>query len=84
MTAPTPEGERPDGDDGVIMAMLARRAGMTEGQLYTVDLTALLVAVLTLTGLPGAHDITDPTGAGSLAPPPPAPAVSTTLPEVAP
>ena len=66
-----------DLDDGVIMAVLARRVGMTEGQLYTTVIAALVVAALTLTGLPGAHDLEDPTGA--VAPPPAAPATTTVV-----
>lgn len=36
-------------------AAIARRIGMTEGQLYTTILAAMLVALLSLTGLPDAH-----------------------------
>ncbi len=35
-----------------MMATLARRAAMTEGQLYTVVIAVLAVLLLTLTGLP--------------------------------
>ncbi|HLT15551.1 MAG TPA: hypothetical protein VK007_02520 [Acidimicrobiales bacterium] len=73
------EPRHQDLDDGVVMAVLARRLGMTEGQLYTTVIAALVVAVLTLTGLPGAHDLEDPTGAPA---PPPAP--TTTAAEGAP
>ena len=34
---------------------MARKARMTEGQLYTVVVVALAVLLLTLTGLPNAH-----------------------------
>jgi hypothetical protein len=37
------------------LAALSRRLHMTEGQLYTTVLAALLVALLSLTGLPNAH-----------------------------
>ena len=37
------------------MGAVARRLGMTEGQLYTTILAALLLALLSLTGLPNAH-----------------------------
>jgi hypothetical protein len=42
-------------DDEPLMAILARRARMTEGQLYTAVLVVVLVALLSLTGLPNAH-----------------------------
>jgi hypothetical protein len=57
-------------EEGVVMAMLARRAGMTEGQLYTAVIAVLVVVVLTLTGLPAAHDLADPTGVVTVPAPP--------------
>lgn len=38
-----------------IVGLLAERLRMTEGQLYTVVLAALAVLLMTLTGLPNAH-----------------------------
>ena len=37
------------------MGVVARHLGMSEGQLYTTILAAMLVALLSLTGLPNAH-----------------------------
>jgi hypothetical protein len=37
------------------MSGIARRVGMPDGQLYTTILAAMLVALLSLTGLPNAH-----------------------------
>lgn len=59
------------------MAMLAGRVGMTEGQLYTAVIAVLVVVVLTLTGLPAAHDLADSTGAAPVPAPPPSLAVTT-------
>ncbi|HVX16522.1 MAG TPA: hypothetical protein VHA73_00690 [Acidimicrobiales bacterium] len=38
-----------------VMAILAKRLRMTEGQLYTAIVVLLLAAILTTTGLPTAH-----------------------------
>lgn len=41
-------------DGRIVMAAIARRAAMTEGQLYTAVIAVLAVLLLTLTGLPNA------------------------------
>lgn len=61
------------GDDVVLMAALATRLRMTEGQVYTAIVGALVVLLLTVTGLPRAHDLVPTAGSSSVpAPPPPA------------
>ncbi|HEY2811959.1 MAG TPA: hypothetical protein VGJ03_00705 [Acidimicrobiales bacterium] len=40
------------------MGLIAKRVRMTEGQLYTIVILAALVLLLTLTGLPNAHEPT--------------------------
>lgn len=60
-------------DDVVLMAALATRLRMTEGQVYTAIVGVLVVLLLTVTGLPRAHDLV-PAASSSSAPAPPAPA----------
>jgi hypothetical protein len=48
---------RPDTNDAqpTIMALIGQRLRLTEGQLYTLIVCALIVVLLSLTGLPTAH-----------------------------
>lgn len=57
---PAPDGAS---DAPNVMASIARRAAMTEGQLYTAVIAVLATLLLTLTGLPNAAE--------RAAPPPP-------------
>jgi hypothetical protein len=50
MTEPREAGSGP-----TILGLVSERMRMTEGQLYTVAISALVVLLLTLTGLPSAH-----------------------------
>lgn len=45
----------PTPDQPALMGLLAERLRMTEGQLYTAVLGIALVVLLSLTGLPHAH-----------------------------
>ncbi len=60
------DGPRPD--QPALMALLAERLRMTEGQLYTAVLGLALVVLLSLTGLPHAHqrDNSDSLSGGSV------------------
>jgi hypothetical protein len=49
------------GEEPTVMGLLARRVDMTEGQLYTTIIVVLAVALLTLTGMPGAGRADDAT-----------------------
>lgn len=64
------EPERP-----TVMGLLADRWGMTEGQLYTSIIALVVALLLTVTGLPTAHQRSDTDslsggGAVPVAPPP--------------
>ena len=54
-TPPKPDADHLGAPNPPIMAILAHRLRMTEGQLYTAVLVVLLAVILTLTGLPSAH-----------------------------
>lgn len=47
---------RPDEPGGpTVMGLLAGRAGMTEGQLYSAVIAVVVAILLTVTGVPTAH-----------------------------
>lgn len=49
---------QPSNTEPTVMGLIAKRVRMTEGQLYTIVILAALVLLLTLTGLPNAHEPT--------------------------
>jgi hypothetical protein len=51
----TPDPTPPTTDRQPVMARIAARLRMTEGQLYTAVLAAVVVILLSLTGLPNAR-----------------------------
>jgi hypothetical protein len=83
-TVTAAEDDRP-----TIGGLLADRWGMTEGQLYTAVLALAVALLLTVTGLPTAHqrsgsDSLSGPGGVPLAPVPTGPASTTTAPTAAP
>lgn len=51
-------------EDPTIMGLIAGRLRMTEGQLYTAVIAVAIALLLTLTGLPTAHERVDTDGFG--------------------
>ena len=66
------ERQRADGGPGMV-ALLADRARLTEGQLYSAVFVVLVILLLSLTGLPTAERRP---GSQPVAPPPAAPLVT--------
>lgn len=58
--------------DATVAGLIAARVHMTEGQLYTAVLAVIVAVLLTLTGLPTAHEAArnhgSPAPAGTVSP----------------
>jgi hypothetical protein len=65
-------------DAPTVMGLLAERSRMSEGQLYTIVVGAIVVLLLSVTGLPNAHR-SDAGTTPTLAPAAPVATTTTTI-----